>query len=314
MKRFEWNNDDLRSVIENAYHKFKNINGGKNADYIPFLKTVDSNLFGISVCLTDGTRIEYGDTDFHFGIESISKVPTAILALEQYESDFILEKIGANATGLDFGSLFAILLENDHPSTPLVNAGAISACSLIKPTGDSASKWSAIQSNLNDLCGSTTEIIDDLYKNESSTNFHNRSIAWLLKSYDRIYDDPDLALDLYTRQCSVGVTSTQIAIMASTIANRGKNPVTGKQVFKSQHAPGIISMIATVGMYEETGDWMFQSGTPAKSGVGGGIMAIIPQVLGICVFSPPLNKFGNSVKGKHTVKYIIDQLALSIYE
>ena len=313
-KSYTWNKEDLRSVVDEAYHKYKDTTGGNNASYIPYLKTVDSHLFGISVCLTDGTLIELGDTHFQFGIESISKVPTAILAMEQYGAEEIIRKIGANATGMDFGSMFAILLEKDHPSTPLVNAGAISACSLVKPLGDATAKWNAIQQNIDNLCGSPTTVLSDLYKNESDTNFHNRSIAWLLKSYNRIYDNPDMALDLYTRQCSIGVTSTQIATMAATIANKGVNPLTGKTVFKAAHAPGITSMIATVGMYEESGDWMFESGIPAKSGVGGGILGVIPNTLGICVFSPPLNAFGNSVKGRKVVKYIVEKLALSIYE
>ncbi len=314
MNHFNWDKKYLQTVIEDAYHKYKDFDEGKNADYIPFLKQVDSKLFGIAVCLTDGTIITIGDADVQFGIESISKVPTAILALEQYGSQFILEKIGSDATGMAFGSLFAILLEKDHPSTPLVNAGAIATCSLIKPIGKAVEKWNSIIGHINDLCGSETSVLPDLYKNETDTNFHNRSIAWLLKSYDRMYDDPEMSLDLYTRQCSIAVTANQLAIMAATIANKGINPVTQKQVFNRSHAAQIISMMATVGMYEETGDWMFRSGIPAKSGVGGGIIAVYPDVLGIGVFSSPLNSFGNSVKGKKVIQYIVDQLKLSIFE
>lgn len=314
MKINDISKDDIKSVIEEAYNKFKSVDAGKNASYIPYLKNVDKNLFGISICLPDGTLIEKGDISYKFGIESISKVPTAILALQQFGGKEVINKIGADATGLNFGSIFAILLEKDHPSTPLVNAGAISACSLIKPIGDADGKWNEIISNINNLCGSETEVIDELYKTESDTNFNNRAIIWLLKGYNRIYDDPLMSLDLYTRQCSIGVTCSQLSILAGTIANKGENPVTGKQVFNPIISHQITSMIATVGMYEETGDWMFESGIPAKSGVGGGIIAVYPGQMGICVFSPPLNPVGNSVKGKLCIDFIAKKLGLSIYQ
>ena len=211
----------LQEVVQEAYDQVKTNTGGKNADYIPYLANVNKDLFGISVCLLNGQTIHVGDTDYRFGIESVSKVHTAILALRQYGAKEILDKIGADATGLPFNSIIAILLENDHPSTPLVNAGAISACSMVKPIGDSAKKWDAIVGNITDLCGSAPQLIDELYKSESDTNFNNRSIAWLLKNYNRIYDDPDMSLDLYTRQCSLGVTALQLSIAAGTIANGG---------------------------------------------------------------------------------------------
>ena len=223
--------DQLKTAVENAYTACKDLQGGQNAHYIPYLANVDSSLFGISVCLPDGRVISVGDTAYRLGIESVSKVHTAILALRQQGAQSLLEKIGADATGLPFNSIFAILLENDHPSTPLVNAGAIAACSLVEPVGDADGKWKAIVDNMTDLLGSAPVLIDELYHSESATNFQNRSIAWLLRDYDRLYDDPAMALDLYTRQCSLGVTAEQLAISAATIAAEGRNPVTDKQVF-----------------------------------------------------------------------------------
>ena len=149
--------------------------------------------------LPDGTAFNYGDTSYRFGIESVSKVPTAILAMKQSSPEGVLEKIGADATGLPFNSIFAILLENHSPSTPLVNAGAISACSMIEPKGDSDAKWKAITDNITDLCGSAPVLIDELYKSESDTNFNNRAITWLLKNYERVYHDPQLSLHPHTR-------------------------------------------------------------------------------------------------------------------
>ena len=186
----------IKDAAQEAYNLYKDNTDGKNADYIPYLANIDPKLFGISICLMNGEIIQLGDSQYRFGIESVSKVLTAILVLRQYGAPKVLEMIGADATGLPFNSIMAILLENDHPSTPLVNAGAISACSMVKPIGDSAKKWDAIVENVTDLCGSAPQLIDELYKSESDTNFNNRSIAWLLKNYNRIYDDPDMALDL----------------------------------------------------------------------------------------------------------------------
>jgi glutaminase len=300
-------------VVNEAYDKFKNEATGKNADYIPYLANIDKNLFGISICLLNGELINVGNTDYQFGIESVSKVHTAILAMRQYGSQAILDKIGADATGLPFNSIMAILLENDHPSTPLVNAGAISACSMVKPIGNSKEKWDAIVSNIKDLSGSAPVLIEELYKSESDTNYNNRAIAWLLKNYDRIYDDPDMSLDLYTRQCSLGITAQQLAISSATIANKGLNPVTNKVVFEPELSPKIVSLISSVGFYEHTGDWLYSSGIPAKSGVGGGVMGVLPGVMGISAFAPPLDESGNSVKAQLTIKYIMNQLKLNVF-
>lgn len=303
----------LEQIVNEAYQTTKTVSGGANAAYIPYLANIPSSLFGISVCLPSGKLIEVGDTQYSFGIESISKVHTAVLVLRQSGADELLDKIGADATGLPFNSIIAILLENDHPSTPLVNSGAISACSMVTPVGNSAAKWEAITSNMADLCGSPLTLIDELYRSESETNFNNKSIAWLLRNYGRIYDDPDLALDLYTRQCSMGVTASQLAIAGATIACAGRNPVTGRQVFAPELSPKITSLIATVGFYQHTGDWVYTSGLPAKTGVGGGIMGTMPGGFGIAAFSPPLDDAGNSVRAQTAIKYITQKLGVNVY-
>jgi glutaminase A len=302
----------IKEAAAQAYTHAAAITGGANANYIPYLANIDSRLFGLSVMLPDGTGFNFGDTDYKFGIESVSKVPTAILAMRQHTPAGVLKDIGADATGLPFNSIFAILLENDHPSTPLVNAGAISACSMIDPKGDSEAKWKAITDNITALCGSAPVLIDELYKSESATNFNNRAITWLLKNYNRIYDDPDMSLDLYTRQCSLGITSAQLAVMAATIACGGVNPVTHDRVFDPAIAPKITTLIATVGFYQHSGDWLYTSGVPAKSGVGGGVMGVLPGVIGIAAFAPPLDEAGNSVKAQAAVKEFAHILGLGI--
>ena len=306
-------NATVREAVQQAYERCKNETGGKNADYIPYLANVPSNLFGIAACLPDGEVIAVGDTDYKFGIESVSKVPTAILAMNQYSAQEMLDRIGADATGLPFNSIMAILLEKDYPSTPLVNAGAIAACSMVKPVGKPDAKWEAIQGFIEGLCGSSVEVIEELYKSETATNFNNESIAWLLKNYSRIYDDPDMALDLYTRQCSIGVTARQLAVAAATIAFDGVNPVTKQTVFKPDLGARITSMMATVGFYEHTGDWLFNTGLPAKTGVGGGIMGVVPGVMGVAAFAPPLDDAGNSVKAQAALSDIVGRFNLNIF-
>ena len=172
--------DELKIAVHEAYLKFKDNSDGHNADYIPYLANVDSKLFGISVCLPDGETITVGDCNYRFGIESISKVATALLVLKEYGCETLLDMIGADATGMPFNSVLAILLENEHPSTPLVNAGAISAVSMVCPVGNSRGKWEAIKDNIDRLCGSEVTLIDELYRSESVSNHNNRAIAWLL--------------------------------------------------------------------------------------------------------------------------------------
>lgn len=305
--------EEMRSLIDEAYEKFKDDKTGKNADYIPYLARVDSKLFGIAACMPDGEIIAVGDCDYIFGIESVSKVMTAILILEQYGAETILHMIGADATGMPFNSVMAILLEKNHPTTPLVNAGAISAVSMVRPVGNSDDKWRAIVDNIERLCGERPRLIEELYKSESVSNFNNRAIAWLLKHYNRIYDDPDMSLDLYTRQCSLGITAKQLAICGATIANSGVNPVTKEKVFDKRLAPKITAMLAAVGFYEHTGDWMFTSGLPAKTGVGGGIMGVLPGRFGIAAFAPPLDGSGNSVKAQKALRYIMNRLETGVY-
>lgn len=306
--------DQIRQAAQEAYQEVLPLTGGVNAHYIPFLANIDPNLFGLSITLVDGTKINLGDTKYKFGIESVSKVHTAILILKQYGAEKVLKMIGADATGLSFNSIFAILLEKDHPSTPLVNAGAISACSMVIPTGDSNAKWAEIVQNITDLCGSAPELLEELYESESATNFNNRAISWLLKNYNRIYDDPMMSLDLYTRQCSLGITAEQLSATAATIANGGTNPLTGKAVFEPSLAPKITSLIAAVGFYQTTGDWMYTSGIPAKSGVGGGVMGVMPGLFGISAFAPPLDDAGNSVKGQAVIKAFMRKLGIGIFQ
>ena len=305
---------ELSEIVSEAYEHCRKIKEGNNAGYIPYLAKENSDLFAISLCFVDGDTISIGDSDYIFGIESISKVATALLIMKEYGCETILKMIGADATGLPYNSIMALLLENDHPSTPLVNAGAIAAVSMVRPVGNKGQKWKSICDNINALCGSRTEFIEELYQSEALSNFKNRSIAWLLKSYNRIYDDPELSLDLYTKQCSLGVTAEQLSIFAATIANDGVNPKSKMRIFESRLSPKITSMMASVGFYEHSGNWLFSSGLPAKTGVSGGVMGVLPGLFGISAFAPPIDKAGNSVKAQAAIKFIMEKSGLNIFD
>lgn len=305
--------DRLVEVVEQSFNEVKSTTGGKNADYIPYLASVPEDLFGVSLVLRDGEVISYGDTQYTFGVESISKVFTAILILKQHGAKQVLDKIGADATGLPFNSILALLLESNHPSTPLVNAGAISAVSMVEPVGDAQEKWRLIQEIMTDMCGEELSVIQELYQSESQTNFNNHSIAWLLKNYGRIYDHPSLSLDLYTRQCSIGINTRQLSIAASTIAFEGMNPITGRKIFNTDLTTKIVCLMSSVGFYEHTGAWMYDSGIPAKTGVGGGVMAVMPQCFGLAAFAPSLDSSGNSVKAQAVIKAITSRLGVNIF-
>lgn len=305
---------ELSEIVSEAYEHCKKIKEGNNAAYIPYLAKENSDLFAISLCFVDGDAISIGDSDYIFGIESISKVATALLIMKEYGCETILKMIGADATGLPYNSIMALLLENDHPSTPLVNAGAIAAVSMVRPVGNKGQKWKSICDNINALCGSRTEFIEELYQSEALSNFNNRSIAWLLKNYNRIYDDPELSLDLYTKQCSLGVTAEQLSIFAATIANDGVNPKTGIRIFESRLSPKITSMMVSVGFYEHSGNWLFSSGLPAKTGVSGGVMGVLPGLFGISAFAPPIDKAGNSVKAQSAIKFIMEKSGFNIFD
>ncbi len=303
----------VRECIDQAYEEFKDIELGKNADYIPYLDNVDSSLFGIAVTTCEGETFTVGDTDYKFGIESISKVSTAILAMNQYSPIDVMKSIGADATGLPFNSIAAMVDAHGRSSSPLVNAGAISCCSMIQPTGQASKKWEEIVKINSELCGSEVYTIEELYQSESLTNYNNRAISWILKRDGLIYDEPELSLDLYTRQCSLAVDCQQMANFGATIANKGVNPVSQKKVFDEEIAPKIISLMAIQGFYEMSGHWLYSAGIPAKSGVGGGVVGVMPHKFGIAAFSPRLDEAGNSVRAQRAIKHIVKRLNCNIF-
>ncbi|PSL49967.1 L-glutaminase [Chitinophaga niastensis] len=304
---------DYGAVINEAYRLYKNEPGGKNADYIPFLAKVNSDMYGIVIITKEGKIFQVGETKFEFGIESIEKVFTLCMAMELFGDSVILQKIGADQTGLPFNSVPAIELNGQKPSNPLVNAGAMATTSLLTSYFGKADAWSKVNAYFAKFAGRELPVLDELYKSEAATNQHNQAIAMLLKSYGYMYDDPLYACDFYTKQCSYGVNTRDLAIMAGTLANGGVNPITKERLIKEKYVPKVLAIMGTTGLYETTGDWMFKVGLPGKSGVGGGIISVVPGRFAIAVFSPPLDKAGNSVRAQEAIKYISDKLAANIY-
>ena len=302
----------VESVVREAYDKFKGDTNGKNADYIPYLAKVDSKLFGIAVVTTDNQVLTLGDVDYSFSIQSISKVFTLALAMKELGPNKVFEKIGSEPTGRAFNSPLAVVDMPTHTGNPLVNAGAIATTSLVSGR-DAEEKWNKILDFYGKAAGDKLVLIDEVYKSEAATNTGNKALSMLLAKYDRIYADPFESVDIYTKQCSVGVNAVQLARMGATLANNGVNPATGVQVIKREDIPHILSSMTVAGLYDGSGGWAWHVGLPAKSGVGGGIVAIAPGKGAIAVFAPPLDEAGNSVKAQEVIEYVAQKLNYNLY-
>jgi glutaminase len=302
----------VEAAVHEAYEQFKNDTGGKNADYIPYLASVDSKLFGIAIVTTDNRILTKGDVNYAFSIQSISKVFSQALAIDELGADQVFEKVGSEPTGRAFNSVLAVADMPSHTGNPYVNAGAIATVSLISArTPDE--KWNKILNFYSRFAGEKLSLIDQVYKSEAATNTGNKALSMLLAKYGRIYADPFESVDVYTKQCSVGVNVTQLARMGATLANNGKNPATGEQVIKAEDVPYILSTMTMAGLYDGSGGWAWHVGIPAKSGVGGGIVAVVPGKGAIAVFAPPLDEAGNSVKARKVIEYVARKLNYNLF-
>ncbi len=304
---------EIEKVLAEAHSKFKGVKDGASADYIPALAEVDPELFGISLVTPDGRVYDVGDSNYTFSIQSISKAFIAAAVIDRQGTENMMDKIGVDATGQPFNSIKAIEMIDERSVNPLVNAGAIATVSMVR--GDTPeAKWAKIAGTLDAFAGRKLPVMEDVYASEAATNGRNQAIAKLLAAYGRLYDDAGVSVDLYTRQCSVGVTSHDLAVMAGTLAAGGKNPVTGKQVMAAENVPEVLAIMATAGLYDDSGIWLYNVGLPAKSGVGGGIIAVSPGDYGIAAFSPRVDAAGNSVRAQLAIEYIAERLGGNIFE
>ena len=303
---------NIQVALDSAYTQFKDLKEGANADYIPALAKVDPNIYGIALVTVDGKVYTEGDITSEVSIQSISKVFTMAMVLEQQGASAILDNIGVNATGQAFNSIVAIEKKKGLEQNPLVNPGAITATSMVRG-GSRDEIWKAVLSYYGDFAGRELSVNEEVYKSESDTNQRNQAIAKLMYAYERIKSDPDQATSIYTEQCSVNVNAKDLAEMAATLANGGVNPVTHKEVLEPKYVPGVLAVMATAGLYDNSGDWLFKTGLPAKSGVGGGVIAVSPGKFGIAVVSPRLDSAGNSVKAQKTIEMISNALGGNPY-
>lgn len=302
----------IDAAVKEAHAKYRGLKEGKNADYIPALAKVDPNLYGIVVVGVDGKVSKAGDTDAQFSIQSISKVFTLARVIEESGAKTIQDKVGVDATGQVFNSIIAIEQQKGEEMNPFVNPGAIATVSLVH--GKTAEeKWKRILETHEQFAGRALQVNEPVYKSESETNQRNQAIAKLLEAYKRLYFDPAQTTDIYTRQCSINVSAQDLATMAATLANGGRNPVTKKQVVKPETVAHVLAVMATAGLYDDSGIWLYNVGLPAKSGVGGGLIAVAPGRFGIAVFSPPLDEAGNSVRAQRAITDIVKKLHANPY-
>jgi glutaminase len=306
----------IDAALKAAHDKYKGLQEGKNADYIPALAKVDPNIYGIALVGVDGKVYTAGDVKSEVSIQSISKVFTLAKVIEEQGPDAIAKTIGVDATGMRFNSIIAVEMAQKALGGPemnsLVNPGAIATTSMVKgATRDEI--WKSVLSFYSDFAGRPLSVNQEVFKSESDTNQRNQAIGMLMFAYGYIKAEPLRATDIYTEQCSVSVSAKDLAMMAATLANGGKNPVTARQVMKNENVSRVLAVMATAGLYDDSGKWLYRTGLPGKSGVGGGIIAVSPGRFGIAVISPPLDDAGNSVRAQKAIADISNALGGNPY-
>jgi len=303
--------DEARAIVEAAYERYRGVREGSVATYIPALAAASPDLFGVSVVAASGIVHSVGDALHPFTIQSISKAFVFALVLEALGADEARRRLGVNSTGLPFNSVMAVELSEDRRTNPMVNSGAIAATSLVP--GDTAeAKWEHVRAGLSAFAGRDLVVDDDVYGSEMAANERNDGLARLMHSYGRMWFDPDEATALYTRQCSLVVTAQDLAAMGATLANGGVNPLTGDRVIAAEHCPRVLAVMVTSGLYERSGEWLYDIGLPGKSGVAGGMVTVSPGKGGMGTFSPPLDAAGNSVRGRLATTELSQQLGLNL--
>ncbi len=308
----KYSKEKLETLMKKALNESLDNNEGENASYIPFLASVPSELIGLAFVSVEGEVIQFQDAEYKFAIESISKVMTLGLALEQSGAVAVHKKIGAEPTGMPFNSVLALELHQGKPLSPLVNAGAIATASLIKAKS-AEDRWQQILAFQSALAGSEIKLSAEVDESEQTTNGHNRAIALLLESSGCIYSEPMEACKVYTSQCSTLFNTIELATVGATFANGGKNPRSGKEVIKPENIPHILAEMVMEGLYDTSGDWAYEVGLPAKSGVGGGLLTVIPNIGAIAAFSPRLDVVGNSVRGQQMIKQVAQGMGWNLF-
>jgi len=304
--------EEVGQLVTEAYRRYRGTTDGQVADYIPVLAEASPDWFGICVVSARGPSFEIGDVDTPFSIQSVSKPFVFALVCDAIGYESARLRLGVNSTGFPFNSLVAIELNDDRTMNPLVNAGAIATTSLM-PGETAEAKFERIRKGLSRFAGRELTVNEEVFASESGSNMRNQGIAHLLNSYGRLYFDPDGATEVYTRQCSLEVTVHDLAVMAATLADGGVNPQTQERVIARGVCRRVLAVMATAGLYELSGDWLYEIGMPGKSGVSGGIVTVSPGKGGLATFSPPLDPAGNSVRGQLVTKFLSERLGLNLF-
>jgi glutaminase len=304
--------ETVQALVDEAHARYKGNDEGQNAQHYPALARVPRELFGLCVVGVNGRVFGAGDTGYAFTIMSVAKPFTFALVLQAIGAPAARARLGLNATGLQFNSVMAVELHPQRLTNPMVNSGALATVSLA-PGASAGARWDFIRDGLSRFAGRPLALDEEVYASASATNVRNQGLARILAGHGRLYGDPAEVTDVYTRQSSLSVTARDLAVMAATLADGGVNPVTGEQVVDAVPCRQVLAVMATAGLYETSGDWLFDVGLPGKSGVGGGIITVSPGKAGLGTFAPPLDGAGNSVRGQLAARFLSERLGLSLF-
>lgn len=302
----------VRDLVQDAHARFAAATEGAVSSVYPALARMDPALFGIAVVGVNGAAFTAGEAEHPFSIMSVSKPFVFALVCQAIGPQAARERIGVNATGHAFNSAAGIEHMRDGRTNPMVNAGAIATTALV-PGASLEERWRAIHDGLSRFAGHALPMNEEVLASARETNFRNRSLAWFLRSMGTIHGDPMEAVELYTRQCSLNVTARDLAVMGATLADGGVNPVTKERVVDAATCHYTLAVMATAGLYETSGDWLYEIGLPGKSGIGGGIVTVSPGKGGLGTFAPPLDAAGNSVKGQMVARHLSQRLGMDLF-
>lgn len=302
----------VQTLIDAAHERFRDDDRGANASHYPALASVPRDLFGICVAGVDGTVMEVGDSRHPFTIMSVAKPFVLALVIEAIGADEVRDRVGVDATGLPFDSVMALELHPRRLTNPMVNTGALATTSLV-PGDSEGARWARIVEGISAFAGRPLQVDEEVLASASATNHRNRGLARFLEGYGRLGSGAVETVELYTRQSCLSVTARDLAVMGATLADGGVNPVSGERVVSADTCRHVLAVMATAGMYEASGRWLYDVGMPGKSGVGGGIVTVAPGRGGLGTFSPPLDEAGNSIRGVETAVFLADALGLGLF-
>jgi glutaminase len=302
----------VAQLVAEAHDRYRTNTDGAASDVYPALARIPADIFGICVVGIEGNVYPVGEADVELTIMSVAKPFVYALVCDLVGGEELRELVGVNATGLPFNSAAAVEQSGDGRTNPMVNAGAIAVSSLV-PGRAVEERWELVRTGLSRFAGRELALSDEVFRSASATNHRNQSLARLLQSFGRLYADPSEAVDLYTRQSCLDVTARDLAVMAATLANSGVNPVTHERVVDAESCHATLAVMTTAGLYETSGDWLYDIGLPGKSGIGGGIVTVAPGKGGLGTFAPLLDEAGNSVRGQLAAAFLSRRLGLDIF-